>query len=295
MATGENVPWALTSDQHPWPLRYHPLATVFSLYLDLPSPADTKLELPGLAADQAERTRVAVNQYFSNLLGSDNRTRGGQLDALSTWLDRIGQQESAVGADPWAHYEFSREALDQMTQFRAGVAGQTEPQSRQVLSEVRNAVARITPLVQLMPTYETRLAWYNVLVQLKEGLAEYQAQASETDQKLLTAIDSFLATHPQVPRPEGDAPPRPQGFARHSATPTPATQAQAQTATAMNTLQDSHTPAAMPPEKKQSSSVLGSLLIAFFAVGTLGWVVMKVRGRNKGGLKLPAVASKKTP
>ncbi|MEX3984231.1 hypothetical protein AB4Y45_35330 [Paraburkholderia sp. EG287A] len=292
---GPDVPWTLTSDQHPWPLRYHALAPVMSLFLDLPSPADTKLELPGIAADQAEHARVAVNQYFSNLLGSDNRTRGGQLDALSTWLDRMGQQEMSLGsADPWAHYEFSREALAQMTQFRSGVASQTDPQSRQVLSEVRNAIARITPLVQLMPTYETRLAWYNVLVQLKDGLAEYQSQATETDQKLLTAIDTYLATHPAVPQPAGDIPPRPQGFARAHA-PAASSGSQAQTPSAVSTLQDAHTPAAMPPEKKQGSSLIGSLLVALFAVVTLGWVAMKIRGRNKGGLKLPAVATKKTP
>jgi hypothetical protein len=291
----DEAPWTLTADQHPWPLRYNAPSPVTSLYLDLPSPADSKLEMPGVAADQADAARVAVNRYFSNLLAEDNRVRGGQLDALNNWLDRAGQQEQSVGQDPWARYEFSNESLRQMIAFRAGVAGQTAPEAKQLLEQVRTAVARISPLVQLMPTYETRLAWYNVLVQLKDGMAQYQSQSTDIDQKLLASIDSYLAAHPEVPRPLGEVPPKPTGFARiHPAAPASAV-AQAGLQSVAIAQDNTRKPAGMPPEKKQSTSFLGSALIALFGAGTLGWVVLKLRGRNKGGLKLPAVASKKMP
>ncbi|MBK3779942.1 hypothetical protein G3A43_06715 [Paraburkholderia aspalathi] len=293
-APTDDVPWTLTPDQHPWPLRYRAPAPVTSLYLDLPSPADTKLEMPGVAADQADAARIAVNRYFANLLAEDNRVRGGQLDALNTWLDRAGPQEQSVGADPWARYEFSSEALRQVIPFRAGVAGQSAPESKQVLEQVRAAVVRISPLVQLMPTYETRLAWYNVLVQLKEGLTQYQSQSTDIDQKLLASLDGYLASHPEVPRPAGEVPQKPTGFARTHPAPAASGVSRPDPQSAAISIQgDTHKPAAMPPERKQSSSLLGSALIALFGAGTLGWVVLKIRGRNKGGLKVPAAVPKK--
>lgn len=293
LAPGEDpdaLPWTLAPEQHPLPLHYQAPAPITGLYLELPAAAEVKLMLPGRAADAADAARVAVSRFLTGVIGDASQARGRQLEALNQWLENTNKQEQTLSADPWARYEFSREALGTLTQFRASVAAQTQPQTDNLVEQVRAVVARIAPLVSVMQTYELRMAWYNVLVQLKEGADLFQSQVTSSDQTILTAVDQYLAQHPAVSRPASSPPPRPNGLARpqtgNSAVPAPGL-------TSSAALQESPrkpAAAAPAPAKDQPSGIFGGVLIGLFSVMTGVWLFLKFRKR--GGTKMPAATKK---
>lgn len=292
-APGEDpdaLPWTLAPEQHPLPLHYQAPAPVTGLYLELPAEAEVKLMLPGRAADAADATRLAVSRFLTGVIGSASQARGRQLEALNQWLENTNKQEQSLSADPWARYEFSREALGTLTQFRASVAAQTQPQTDSLVEQVRAVVARIAPLVSVMQTYELRMAWYNVLVQLKEGADLFQSQVTTSDQTILASVDQYLAQHPPVSRPASTPPPRPNGLTRpqasNSVAPTPGL-----TSSAMQDSPRKPAATAPAPAKDQPSGLFGGALIGLFSVLTGAWLFMKFRKR--GGKKAPAVAPQK--
>ena len=273
-AEGADAPWVLGADQHPWPLHYREPAPLNVLYLDLPTSAEVRLMLPGRAADAADRARFAVSKFFSDVIGSANQVRGSQLEALNSWIERTNKQSQTLSADVWQRYEFSREALSEVTKFRDQVKGQSQPQAERLAEQVRDAVSKIAPLVDLMPTYELRMAWYNILVQLKEGVTLYQTQVGTVDQNLGNTLEQYLSQHPPVPRPEGNPPQRQNPGAQQ------ARSAQAPTLTVAAQQEDNRKPAKAVAVEKAPDSYVGAVL-ALFAVLTGVWVFFKLRKRNK--------------
>lgn len=202
----EDVPWVLRGDNRPWNLLFTPSNPLGTLYLSPPSTRDAKLMLPGVAADAANRARFTVNKYITDSIGISAQARARQMDALTRWIENADKQTQRVKDDEWEKYQFSVESRREIDTFRERVAAQAAPDQVLMQREIMRAVEEVTPLLEAMPNYELQMAWYNVLVQMKEGFALYQAQVLRADQNLLAAIDSYIEANPFAPRPAGQVP-----------------------------------------------------------------------------------------
>lgn len=201
-----SVPSVLPFDMHPWPLRFNEQPPLNALYLTLPTEQEAKLMLPGQAADAAQQARYTVSKYISDAIGVAAQARGRQLDMLENWVTQTDKKAHQLTGDPWQAYEFSLESRREVNAFRASVAAQSTPSINRMASDANSAISRITLLINAMPTYELRMAWYGVMVQLKEGLLLFQPQVQGADAQLLQLSDRFLNDHPQAPRPAGEPP-----------------------------------------------------------------------------------------
>lgn len=283
-AVQDAVPYVLPPDLHPWPLRFREQPPLNALYLSLPSEQEARLLLPGRAADAAQTVRFAVSKYIADSIGMAAQARGRQLDALETWQAQTERQLRQLTGDPWQAYEFSLEARREAEQFRSQLAAQNPPFLARMASDIRGAVAHIGPLVSLMPTYELRMAWYDILVQLKEGLMLYQTQTTAADHQLLRRMDDFLNAHPAVPRPAGSPPPE-----RKAGAPQEVARSAAPTAPAI--IQAREPERSKPPVASQDtgSSLGGLVVVGAMLLGFAG-IALKLRGRGKKAPKPDAAA-----
>lgn len=208
----EDVPDVLTPNLRPWPLAYIEPVPLNALYFTLPTARDARIMLPGYASDEVDRVRFTVNRYVTDNIGNAAQARGRQMEAFQTWVANYDKQKAELPKDPWAAYQFSKEALPVVKAFREKVAAQAEPSLNRMIKDVNGAVAQITPVMEATSSYELKLQWYNVLVQLKEGVTLYQARVAEADRPLLDAIAAFENANPPVARPLGPAP-RPKSAA----------------------------------------------------------------------------------
>lgn len=267
----EGAPWVLTPDQHPSPLFYREPPPLTALILDLPSESDARIMLPGRAADSADQARFTVSRYITNVIGQAAQARGAQLEAVNAWLEKTKSREASLSQDPWVRYQFSLESRAQLESFRASLSKQSEAQLTGLSSTLREAVAKVTPLLNAMPTYETRLAWYNVLVQLKEGMALFQAQVTASDKTTLGVIDQYLTAHPAVARPVGEPPANQEGAAPAKKYTPEATNFEAK-------------PAPRAPAKQLSTEpqdTTGGMIVAFGIVASIIGFFVYLRKRNK--------------
>lgn len=251
---------------------YRDGAPLSALYVDVPSSADMKLMLPGAAADTADRARYVVSKFITDVIGSASQLRGGELEAVTTWVARTLQQESTLNADPWAQYQFRLEARRQVEGYRASVAAQSAPQTDRLALDLRKTVARVAPMLEVSPTYETRMAWYNVMVQLKEGMTLYQAQVTNGDQAVLAALDQFLTSHPPLPRPEGPEPAKRQRNVIAAAQPI------ASTSTDLEATPKREPTKPLPAAQQDTT---GGLIVALGLVASVIGFFMYLRKRNK--------------
>lgn len=205
---GEDIPWALRAEDRPWPLAYAELNPLNALYFALPTEKDARFMLPGYVADAAERARFTATRYITDNIGSAAQIRGRQLETFNVWADSTTKKKQLLPKDPWAVYQFNREALATLKVFKDKVASQTEPTVQKMAQDVKLAVEKISPLMEVMSSYELKMQWYNVLVQLKEGVGLYQTRVSEADRQILDAIAAFERDNPPVARPEGTPPSR---------------------------------------------------------------------------------------
>lgn len=271
--TDPDVPWILAPDQHPLPLHYSEPQNINILLLDIPSTAEARLMNPGRALDLAERARYTTSKYTSDAIGLITLTRTRQAEAIERWLAYTDKQAAALGNDPWQHYQFWHEARPMMEAYRAKAAEQTAPPLMRMVDDSKRAVAAIIPIVNLMPTHEARLAWYNVMVQLKEGLGLFQRQLADADKRVNDLFDGYLQRHPYVPRPAGAIPADPRLV---KAVPQPTLSELPQSGVV--------TPAASQEAKprtaiKASSGFGSGLLITGVLLVALAAAVLKMRGK----------------
>lgn len=279
------VPWVIKPDAHPWPLRYQEPTLLSNLYLRTPDPRDAKIMLPGVAADEAERARFAANKFVVDAIALGAQSRGRQLEEISQWLERTKEQLKAVDmTDPWQAYQFTREAHHELKDFQKKIQAQSEPSINAMADQVRQAIAKLTPLMNESEAYDLRMAWYNVMVLLKEGLNLYQTQILGADKQVLDLVDAFLEEHPLAPRPEGPLPPTPeQARAKKVAenanlAPMPSTEIKAERSPA---------PERMAVDA-QGSSVIGGLIVAVVALLAGAGVFFTIFRRNKGKSEKPS-------
>lgn len=270
-----SVPWVLGASAHPWPLQYYEPISFSNLVLRVPAERDARIMLPGVAADEAEHARFTANKFVVDAIGLGAQARGRQLEEINTWITRTKEQLKSIDADdPWQLYQFSQEAHGHLKEFQAKVKAQSEPSIAAMADQIRKAIEQISPVMSVTESYELRMAWYNIMVLLKEGLTLYQSQLLGADQQIQDQIEAFIREHPPVARPEGPLPLTPE-------------EAQAKKAAAAATLapvavespKDDRTPAAAPSAADQSSSLSGGLIVALVSLLTGGGLFFAIRRR----------------
>lgn len=276
-ATADSVPWVLETSQHPWPLRYQAPASLPRLYLSLPSEQEARIMLPGRSADEADRTRGVVEKFVTNSIGTAAQDRARQLEAVYEWVTRSSTQQRSLSADPWQAYQFSKEALQQILTYRKSLEKQSDIGLESMVADVVLAVAKVTPLMSVMPSYELQMAWYNVLKQLKEGVSLYNEQVVAADAKLVQTVDQYIAGNPPVPRPEGRKPePNVGGLAVSAEIASPSLAGPA----------DLRTPAQPAPQAadKSASSEGGwvATAVGLGLIAAIAGLFMKLRRKVKG-------------
>lgn len=265
-----DAPWVLAPEQHPWPLRYSAPAVLNTLLLDIPTVQDARLMLPGRAADAVENARFATNKYLTDVLGMAVQDRRKQAELLEQWLERVALQAREVDSGEWPQYQFNREARKTMSEYRAQLAGQSEAGMQQLLTDARDAILRMNEVMPVMTTHELSMGWYNIMVQLRNGVAMYQAQVEQSDARVLALADDFLAQTPEVPRPQGPAPAqvRPGMAAPAVAASAPSVKLSAPVA-----------PAPAPELKAESQDTLGGMLVV--GGGLVAMLLMALRLRKR--------------
>lgn len=280
-----DVPWVLSPEQQPWPLHYREPGPLNVLHLNIPSLDEARLMLPGRAADMLERAQASIHKYINDAIGQSAQFRGAQLEALDIWLERTLNQLREVPQHPWAQYQFNKTTRKALLDYRALAEHQGARGLEQVYGDVQQAVARISPMLDVMPTHELSLGWYNAMVQLRNGLELYQSQVSQADRRVLAKIDDFLNRHPPLMQPAGEPPPQPRaGLSGLDAIET------AQQAPVVPRLQQETPTVPQSPEPRpelnESGDSTGGLFVLGGMLATLGYFVMRLRknARRKPGV-----------
>ena len=283
---GDDVPWALSTESRPWPLAYAELNPLNTLVLALPSEREARIMLPGYVADAAERARFTVTRYITDNIGSGAQVRGRQLETFNVWAENSTKKKQALPHDPWAAYQFNKEALATLKTFKDKVQAQTAPDVQRMSQDIKAAVEKISPVMEVMSTYEQKMQWYNVLIQLKEGIGLYQARVMDADRQILDAIAAFERDNPPVSRPAGN-PPRNEGEGFKAPAPTPAATSN------VSMTPDAPREAAEPPARKaeQGNSTVGFIVLLAMGAAVIG-LFMRLRKRlSKKGVKAENTAS----
>jgi hypothetical protein len=205
----DNVPWALDGQTRPGVLNYPSLIPLNGLYFTLPTDKQARIMLPGNASDAASQARYVVSRYVTDNIGGAVQARTRQLESISNWVEQTSQKKQLLPKDPWAVYQFNHEALNTLKSFKDKVVGQSTPDTQRMTADVQNAVTQISVVMEATGGYDQKMTWYNVLVQLKDGVNLYQTRIAAEDQKILDVIAGFERDNPPVARPEGNPPPAP--------------------------------------------------------------------------------------
>lgn len=277
-ATPDTGPhWVLNVQTRPWPLVYTQPAPLNALYFSLPTEKEARFMLPGYILDKVERARFVVSEYTTNNIGSAAQIRGRQLEAFNAWFANVNAQKKILSTDPWVVYQFNQEARAIAADFKSKIQTQTQPLIVQMADDVRKAVETISPIMNVMATYEQQMLWYNVLVQLKESVSLYQARVFEADKQILDAIERFEQENPPVARPVGNPPPQLPSEINGGPTANPSAP--------VLTPEIKREKAVEPVRKEESSSMGGLIVLLGMGVFVVG-LFLKLRNR---------VSSKKLP
>lgn len=284
----DDVPWTLRGENRPWSLHFTPTNPLGALYLSPPSAREARIMLPGMASDAANRARFTVNKFITDSIGISSQARARQMEALSRWIENSNKQLERVRDDEWENYQYNVESRREIDAFRAKVAEQAAPDLEFVLGEIARAVNELTPLLEALSSYELQMAWYNVMVQAKEGFALYQSQVQRADQQLLSAIDSYLDAHPYVARPTGAVPRQGvDGFSGPTVArqPIPAPSITPSIANQAPVIREPAQPVAQEHESQQPSSMVPGLIVGGLLLLTFAWLFRKVRKARNPALK----------
>lgn len=272
-AVEENVTWVLDSDSRPWALSFQEPPPLNALVLTLPSDREARIQLPGAAADMADRARMVVSRYITDNIGSAAQARGRQLEAFNMWAANTTRQKKLLAKDPWVAYQFNREALEAVTAFKARVNSQTAPGLERMADDVRRVVSEVSTVMNATGGYDQKMQWYNVLVQLKEGVSLYQTRVVDADRAILDAIAGFEQDNPPVARPAGNPPPRKQeGMVSGGA----ATAAPNAAMTPEGVVQREK---AQPVKKEEAPSQTGGLIVIAGMAAVVFGLFLKLRRR----------------
>lgn len=274
-ATSEDVNWVLDSDSRPWPLAFQEPMPLNALFLTLPTDRDARITLPGAVADMADRARLTVSRYITDNIGAAAQVRGRQLEAFNMWAANTTKQKKLLAKDPWVAYQFNREALEAVAIYKAKVMGQTAPALERMAEDVRRVVTEVSAVMNATGVYEQKMQWYNILVQLKEGVSLYQTRVTDADRAILDAIVGFEQDNPPVARPAGNPPPRKQDGVMVPGAPNAAAANAAMTPDSA-VQREKAQPA---PKKEEAPSQTGGFIVLAGMAAVVFGLFMKLRRR----------------
>lgn len=265
---------------HPTPLYFREATSLAPLYLDLPTPAEARLMLPGRAADALDRAKATVSKYLSDSMAAAAAGRGRQQETLDAWLQQTEQTRRKVPPDPWSAYEFYLEVNQELTKFKTKAEAQSKPALASMANDIRNAIPRIAEIMKAAPTYEVQTGWYGVMVQLKNGAQMYQRQVAAADAQLLRRIEEYSNTvNTVVVRPAGPVP-------KQAAIQQPSPGVSAQTSLEPSRIITNEKNAQAREKAKPvqvadtGSSTTGGLILVGGVLMLVGWVVLKLKRKK---------------
>jgi len=208
-ATGTSVlelSYVLSSDERTVPLRYRAPEQFPAFLVSMPESADLRLMLPGRVMDAAEESRSQVARYFSDVLGNASAERGRQAESVDFWINDATTKLRNLGPDPWKRYQFIREARELAVNFRSGIESQSSAEIERLTSAAAATIRKAQVAMDSSRTHEQKMAWYNVMVQVRDGVNLLQGQILAADKKTVNALTRFLEGMREEPRPAGDPP-----------------------------------------------------------------------------------------
>lgn len=218
----EDVFWALTPEQRPWALAYVELMPLNTLYFTLPSERDARMMLPGASAEAADLAKFTASRYITDNIGLAEQVRTRQLEGLNTWASHIETQKASTQGNEWAAFQFNKEMLAILKEFKKKVAAQSAPGFDRMATDINAGVTAISGVIEVTSAYDIKMRWYNVLVQLKDGMGLYVTRVNELDSKVLTAIAAIERNNPPLAQPMTPPPARPVDGAEAASKPIPA-------------------------------------------------------------------------
>lgn len=257
----------------PLPLQYAAPPVAVYLSFSIPSPAEVKLLLPGAALDTADEGRYRISQYMGDATGSAAKFRDRQKADVKLWADSTKLLSKQLSQNPWQIYQFNRVIRATLIEFKTGVKGQTMQSADQMALQVKPILEQIAIVMPEMPTLQSKQAWYNLMVQLKENFMLYQSQMIAGDALTLIELDSLLSTYPEVPRPAGEPP----TLKTPNGTPTPG-------ATTPQLNIEADAPAAKasaPTVAVKDSNPYGGMIIILIMVLSIGFLILKARKKSR--------------
>lgn len=265
-------PGVLDYSLHPSVLSAMSVPVVGGLNLVIPSERDSRVMFVGDMHDLAADARGDVVRFIQIALADGNHARGRQLEAATNWVESTLAKKERLPPGEWPRYQFALEANDQADAFREAIRKQTEPSIQRMVNVVQRVVRDVTPVINVMSTYELKLAWYDVLTQLRDGAQLYHDRVVADDQQTLAVLDRFYKEVPRLPVPASPLP----GADRPKA-PTPAGEP---VATPRNDAM--RAPAKPVPQATDSAAgTTGGLLVLLGILGTAAFLFMRLRKRVK--------------
>lgn len=263
--------WLLAPNLLPYPLRYEYQAQSEVLVVRVPTVAEARMMLPGQLLDMADEARSTISRFMTAATSRVVQTRAHQKGQLSAWLSQTNEQAKQLSANPWQIYQFHRMVNAEAMAFKSQFAGQSEPEAQELFARIKPLIGQITPLLNELPTQETRMAWYGIMVQLKESFQVFQAQMSEGEREPAAVLDQILSVYKELPRPAGSPPPKPGT----STSPESRRNGEGAASTARSSSDSGPKEAAQPPavKKEETNPLVGGLVMLGLAVGLVFYVL----------------------
>lgn len=276
-APAPDVAWLLDFNTRPWPIAHSELNPLNALYLSTPSERDARIMLPGAILDTTDGFRSTISRFITDNIGAAAQARCRQLEAFNSWTANTTRQKTLLDKNPWAAYQFNKEARATVADYKAKIRGQSEPNNRKMAQDINDAVSKITPLMAVMGSYEQKMQWYNLLVQLKEGMGLYQARVIDGDSQILAAIEAFETANPPMAQPN-EPPPTQPSVGGPSATPTLAPKD-------ISLAQAPREVATAPKTVVESGYLSGGVVLGIVGLMVLGffWYLRKRVAKKTGG------------
>lgn len=265
----DTLAFLLAPDLLPMPLRHEEFAFSNVLIVHVPTPSEIKMMLPGDALDHADTARYRISQYMGDLTGTAAQRRDRQKSAVLEWSRTAKDMAKNLSANPWQKYQFNRMVQAQLQPYKIGIAGQSKREAELLATQIKPIIEKVGIIMNDMPTHQTKMAWYNVMVQLKDSFELYQQQIGDGDAGVNNLLYPEIKKYPLLPRPAGD-PPVSQEQAREIA------KAQ-KTQTALGTVDGEPKQPAVQMQDKNGSNSYGGVIVALM----MGLVAVFMLRRNK--------------
>lgn len=271
----ESVPWALSVETRPWPLRQGVELTFPGLILSLPPTKDLRMMLPGVMDDRISHLNLMITKYQTDVTSMVAQAHGRAEQEFLMWSKAVQERSKKLDKhEPWQNYQFALELRAITGPYKAEYLQLSESIRPRLQAQFSNAVEQITGVMNESEGHAQKMGWYNLLVQLKDGFTVLQQNILETNEAYIEKINDIEKQFPLLPMPEG---------------PKPLTEDQrlAKVKADMQIASSAQTTVAAPAERKpapelpnQSESSFGGLIAVFVGLLTVVGGFFMVRKRK---------------